>query len=216
MPTSPTPDLSADLSRRIRLVRRDIGDLLCHFTRGADPVYEDLNGIRVNTAESAENKLTKILRLGALLGSSKWTHGIDTVCFTEAPIHEFNALMELASIATEQHQRPRYEPYGVAVSKSWLFGQGGRPVIYDSPAAEKAFPKKLKYRYCRYDPINGDDYTWEREWRIATTRLQLDPKQTLVIVPSASEAFDIVHSYGQQCDRFIKPTWLAVSLDMFG
>ena len=138
MPPNPSPDLSPELAERIRLVRRDMGDLLFHFTRGAEPEWEEILGQRMNVAETASNVLTKILRQGALRGSSKWTYGIDTVCFTEAPIQEFNSIFALASIASERHLRPRYEPYGIAVSKTWLFAQGGRPVIYDHPDTRSA------------------------------------------------------------------------------
>jgi hypothetical protein len=226
MTTQPTPDLSNELARRIRLVRRDIGDLLFHFTRGAPPNWHELRGHRINTAQTAWHVLGRILIEGALKGSSKWTYGIDTVCFTEAPIQEFNSVFSLNSIAHEEHLRPRYEPYGVAVSKAWLFAQGGRPVIYDHPAAQEMYPRDLLYRFCPYDPGRNIDYTWEREWRVQTKALRLDPRQTIVIVPTAAEAFELVYEYanaeadvdgsGEACGVFHQPKWLAVSLDMFG
>ena len=225
MPTAPTPPLSPELAKRIRLVRRDMGDLLFHFTRGAEPIWKDVHGHRFNTAETASHVLNKILRTG-LRGSSSWTYGIDTVCFTEAPISEFNAIFALNSIANEAHLRPRYEPYGVAVSKSWLFANGGRQVIYDHPDSREAYPADLMFRYCPYDPSAGIDYTWEREWRIRTSSLQLEPKQTIVIVPTAEEAFEFVYEYADQeadidasgsaVGSYHRPKWLAVSLDMLG
>ena len=226
MSEQPTPELHTELAKRIRLVRRDVGDLLFHFTRGDPPSWKEIHGHRFNMSITASQRLDKILREGALKGSSKWTYGIDTVCFTEAPIQEFNSLFALASIATEDGHRPRYEPYGVAVSKKWLFEQGGRPVIYDHPSASKHYPRELLHRFCPYDPDGGIDYTWEREWRIGSTALQLDPKHTLVIVPSSAEAFDLVYGNateepdfdgdGQAIGVFHTPSWLAVSLDLFG
>ena len=139
MTTAPTPELHPELSRRIRLVRRDLGDLLFHFTRGDEPVVKKVGNVRLNTATTAANRLTSILRQGALRGSSHWTYGLNTICFTEAPIQEFNAIFELASIASERKLRPRYEPYGVAVSKSWLYARGGRPVIYEAPSQLENF-----------------------------------------------------------------------------
>jgi hypothetical protein len=202
-----------------------MGDLLFHFTRGDEPVWREMHGHKWNTAETAGTRLMKILR-GGLRGSSRWTYGINTVCFTEAPIQEFNSVFALASIASERHLRPRYEPYGVAVSKTWLFGKGGRPVIYDDPNARDQYPSGLLHRFCPYNPLEEVDYTWEREWRIQTDLLQLEPQHTLVVVPTSAEAFDIVHEHADShadVDRdgtatgvFYTPTWLAVSLDMFG
>jgi hypothetical protein len=222
---SPTPPLDPELARRIRLVRRDLGDLLFHFTRGDPPVIQEVGNVRLNVSTTAGNRLTSILRQGALRGSSTWTYGLDTVCFTEAPIQEFNAIFELNSIASENRLRPRYEPYGVAVTKAWLYSLGGRPVIYDSPTALEGFPRPLLYRFCPYDPTSGIDFTWEREWRVQTRLLQLEPAHTLVIVPTAAEAFEIVQMHanpsadldatGSSMGTSYAPTWLAVSLDMF-
>ena len=225
MSSPPTPPLSPELAARIRLVRRDIGELLFHFTRGAEPAWKEIHGHRFNTAETASHVLSKILSTG-LRGSSGWTYGINTVCFTEAPISEFNAIFALNSVANEAHERPRYEPYGVAVSKSWLFSKGGRPVIYDHPDAKDTYPQNVLFRFCPYDPSNGVDYTWEREWRVQTDLLQLDPKHTIVVVPTAEEAFEFVYEYaspqpdvdasGSAFGVYHQPKWLAVSLDIFG
>ncbi len=221
-----TPDLSPELAKRIRLVRRDMSDLLFHFTRGKEPIWHESRGYRFNSADTASHILTKILREGFLHGSSEWTYGKNTICFTEAPIQEFNSIFSLVSIASEKHHRPRYEPYGVAVNKRWLFSQGGRPVIYDHPDFKTKYPDNFLYRFCPYDPENGIDYTWEREWRIEMKELRLDSKHTLVIVPTSAEAFEIVYensnleadvdSDGVSMGVFHTPTWLAVSLDMFG
>ena len=225
MTTSPTPELDPELARRIRLVRRDLGDLLFHFTRGDEPVIKKVSNFRLNTATTAANRLSSILRQGALRGSSHWTYGLNTICFTEAPIQEFNAIFELASIASERKLRPRYEPYGVAVSKSWLYARGGRPVIYEAPSQLENFPPSLLYRFCPYDPLKNIDFTWEREWRIQADLLTLEPVHTLVIVPTAAEAFEIVQLHanpsadldatGTPTGTLHTPTWLAVSLDMF-
>jgi len=220
------PPLSPELAKRIRLVRRDVGDLLFHFTRGLEPRWVEIQGCRLNMGETASHVLDKILSSGELRGSRQWTYGIDTVCFTEAPIHEFNSVFSLASIAADESQRPRYEPYGVAVPKHWLYQQGGRPVIYDHPGAIEDYPVALRHRFCPYDPQNAIDFTWEREWRVATSVLKLDPKNALVIVPTSAEAFEFVYGYaseeadvdsdGSASGVFHQPRWLAVSLDMFG
>jgi hypothetical protein len=147
------------------------------------------------------------------------------------PIQECNSVFSLNELAASREERPRYEPYGIAVTKLWLFEKGGRPVIYDHPDAFDLLPESQQYRFMKYDPINGIDFTWEREWRIRTDSLELDPAQTLVVVPSSSEAFELVYEFareeadwdveGSTGEGFITgtyhvPQWLAVSLDSFG
>jgi hypothetical protein len=180
---------------------------------------------------SAAGVLHKILYEETLIGTSSWTHGTNTICFTEAPIHEFNSVFSLVSIASSKDERPRYEPYGIAVSKKWLFEKGGRPVIYDHPDTFSQYPESLRYRFVPYNPNNGIDFTWEREWRIQTDALQLDPKHTLVVVPTSEEAFQVVYDFAKiEADwdvegssggawitgTYHNPKWLAVSLDLFG
>ena len=225
-----TPELPTELARRIQLVRRDMGQLLFHFTRAPTDkwirVEHDHGGVSHMSA-SASSVLRKILYDGTLLGTSRWTYGYNTVCFTEAPIYEFNYVFALIELASSKQERPRYEPYGIAVPKKWLFQQGGRPAIYDDPDAFRFYPKDLQYRFVPYDPSKGIDYTWEREWRIQTDALRLDPKHTLVVVPSSEEAFNLVYEMadmeadyddesGAPTGAFHVAKWLAVSLDLFG
>ena len=226
------PEISKGLADRIRLVRRDVGELLFHFTRTPEEAavsWGTPGGGQMTTLSSAFNVLKKILYEGKLDGTSTWTHGQKCVCLTEAPITEFNSVFALVAIAASKQERPRYEPYGVAVSKRWLFEKGGRPVIYDRPNMLVNLPKEHQYRFVPYDPAEGVDFTWEREWRIRTDALRLDPRQTLVIVPTADEAFQLVYEFAEirpdwdvaEGEGYIsgfchEPRWLAVSLDILG
>ena len=220
-----TPMLSREMLTRIKLVRRDMGNLLFHFTRSSE---ENLN-VKGRKKENASSILRKILVEGKLMGTSGWTYGENCVCFTEAPIHEFNSIFSLVELASIEDERPRYEPYGIAVNKEYLFRQGGRPVIYDHPDAFDELPKTHKYRFVPYDPEHGIDFTWEREWRIKTDFLKLDPGYSLVVVPTSSEAFELVYdfaevqteydTYGEEAEVtgfYHEAKWLAVSLDLFG
>lgn len=227
-----TPKLSKKLSKRINMVRRDIGNLLFHFTRkpkNDDMIYVTQGNGSMGMPSSAFSVLRKILYESRLKGTSKWSPGQKCVCFTEAPITEFNSIFSLVDIASSKKEEPRYEPYGIAVSKQWFFQKGGRPVIYDSSEKLKCYPQDMKYRFVPYDPIKGIDYTWEREWRINSDYLSLDPKHTFVIVPTADEAFEIVYEFANlepdvdfaDGESYVSgvyhtPHWLAVSLDLFG
>ena len=218
------PEIPAELARQIKLLRRDMGSLLFHFTRGTgQPLVRERNGIRVETDGTAREVLKCILTDGALKGTSRYIRsGEPCVCFTEAPLQEFATLFRLNEIAASRNERPRYEPYGVAVNKDWLFAQGGRPVIYDHPDAFEQLPGHLKHRLVPYDPAAGLDHSWEREWRIKTASLALHPSRTLAVVPTADEAAEIVYAFSEwepDTEYTIggpMPRWLAVSLDIFG
>ena len=228
------PELSDQLSKRIRLVRRDMGSMLFHFTRASTEDFIEIKtgeNSAMRTKGDASGVLNKILYESKLTGTSAWSYGSPSISFTEAPIQEFNSIFNLVEIASNEDERPRYEPYGIAVSKEWLFAQGGRPVIYGHPLELSEMTEKQKYRFVPYDPISGTDYTWEREWRISTDLLKLDPEHTLVILPTSEEAFDLVYGFsndvpdwdveGSRGPAYIagsykEPKWLAVSLELFG
>ena len=228
MSTHSVPDLSPELAKRIRLVRRDVGSLLFHFTRKpSEPfvVVATPNGGSRSWPSSASAVLQKILHEARLTGTGTWSSGDPCVCFTDAPIQECNAIFSLNAIASSEQLRPRYEPYGIAVSKEWLFSQGGRPVIYDHPDALDRLPDSERYRFVPYDPTKNIDFTWEREWRVKTDHLVLDPRRTYAVVPSSDEAFQIVYDFADletdwnedgPAGTYHSPRWLAVSLDLFG
>jgi len=237
------PETNKVFAERMKLVRRDIGNLLFHFTRTPD---EDMYPEIATSDRNALTLLRKIVEGGRLVGSAKWiTNKSKCICFTEAPIHEFTALFSLVTLAADKKERPRYQPYGIAVKRDWLYEKGGRPVIYDNKQSYDLLPEPLKYRHVLFEPQNGIDCTWEREWRICTDELSLEPNNTLIIVPDAATAFEITYAYaeetiatysegaisaqsgfgptegatggeGTQGPMLIrKPKWMAVSLDLF-
>ena len=72
------------------------------------------------------------------------------------------------------------------VSKEWLYSQGGRPVVYQAESEFENLSEDVRYRHVRYEPQYNIDWTWEREWRIKTNEIVLDPGQTTLIVPNRS------------------------------
>lgn len=217
-----------NLQKRINLVRRDLGNLLFHFTKTPG------NTIEINTehserilSDSPLSVLEKILAEGFVLGSSKNIRGgHECICFTESPISEIVSLFSLVNIAESKDQTIRYEPYGIAVTKNWLYSQGGRPVIYQPEIEYHLLPEELQYKHVRFEPEKGVDFTWEREWRIKAPKLILDPKETLIVVPDAETAFDLAYLNAEvelDYDRDPIPQgayhvakWMTVSLDLFG
>lgn len=142
--------------------RADLSKHLVHWIKGEKE--EDAFGV-----------LRKIVIEQRLLGGNGFIRdGYACVCFTEAPEAAFHQVLS------------RYRPFGIRVSKKWLFSQGGRPVIYQSADEYDALPESLRWRYVRYEP-NAEppiDFSWEREWRIRTNELFLPSEEVTVVIPN--------------------------------
>lgn len=199
-----------DLLKWMHVIRRDLGNLVVHWTRAR------WNWGKIEA--DAFQVLCEILKEGRLRGSHGGIKGsYRCVCFTEAPVSELATLFKISELTPGT----RYEPFGIAVSKIWLFEQGGRPVIYQPAEDFELLPEDLRWRHCRYelcrDPEKTIDFTWEREWRIQTEALELEPKETLVIVPTRQHAYDAMINFLEEDEeRYPEPKWMTVSLDYFG
>lgn len=162
-------------------MRDDISDKLVHLTKGTG---EDSAKHR----EEAASNLMSILRQRALIGGTGFIKGSHKcVCFSEAPIGKLSHIL-----ATKESNKFKYQPYGVIVGKRWLYEKGGRPVIYGPDGDYDILPKKMKYRHVRFYLGEYEiDHTWEREWRINTELLKIEPPDVTVVVPdrNAKEAF---------------------------
>jgi hypothetical protein len=149
------------------LLRGDLSNRLIHLTRG-------------ETREQAAANFASIIADGRLRGGTGLIRGgYRCVCFSEAPIAVLSQLL-----AAPAERGMRYAPFGVMVSKRWLFAQGGRPVIYQTHDEYDALPDAMKYRHVRYEPHHNIDHTWEREWRIHADELALDANVTTFVVPT--------------------------------
>lgn len=146
-------------------MRVDLSSQLIHLTKG--------------TYAEAEAAFRSIMRERRLRGSDIDVRGGDlVVCFSEAPIEI------LAKLFQPGQSSFRYAAFGVMVPKQWLFAQGGRPVIYQPETEYALLCKELQYRHVRFDEPGGPkDHTFEREWRIRTESLALDPKVCTLVVP---------------------------------
>lgn len=149
------------------MIRGDLSNRLIHLTKG-------------NTADEAAKNFINILRSGHIRGGNGFIRGGYTcVCFSEAPINVLSQILANPSV-----HGMRYAPFGVMVSKLWLFRQGGRPAIYQPEAEYELLHEEQRYRHVRYEPDRGIDLTWEREWRLKTAQLGLDPGETTFVVPT--------------------------------
>jgi hypothetical protein len=147
--------------------RADISPYLIHFTSGESP-------------EEALARLRKIIADGRLIAGSQFIKGnYRCVCFSEAP------LTSLQSGLVNEDYYSRYSPFGIMVSKEWLFARGGRPVIYESADEYHLLPESHRWRHVLYEARDFKeriDFSWEREWRIQCDYLEFDQKSAQVIV----------------------------------
>src|SRR5262245_35390730 len=129
-------------------MRLDLTENLIHFIRG-------------ETDEEVYGKLRQILDERRLLGRTGHIKGgFQCVCFSESPL----ALVRDGFV--NKHGTTRYPTCGIMVPKTWLFERGGRPVIYQPDEEFDDLPESHRWRHVRFEPLNGVDFTWEREWRI--------------------------------------------------
>ncbi len=188
----------------LQVARRDIASVAIHWTK-TRPAIASVSR-RAQPERDAATILEDIVRESRLLGGNGFIKGGHIcVCFTEAPLAEMVAVFAAAALAREENAL-RYEPFGVGVSKDWLFQSGGRPVIYQSDAEYDLLPAAFRWRHCRYEPPDVD-FTWEREWRISVDRLNLDSRQTWIFVPTSEMADEFAERY---------PGWHIVPLELFG
>ncbi|MBT4482338.1 MAG: hypothetical protein HOC71_01515 [Candidatus Latescibacteria bacterium] len=146
--------------------RDDLSSKLIHLTRGT---WNDAASVFIN-----------ILKEKKLLGGTGDIKGkYKCICFSEAPIAKLSFIL-----ADRSAFGFRYAPFGFMVDKKWLFEKGGRPVIYQPDEEYEILDAQHKFRHKEYNPSNGIDFTWEREWRIKTDELRLDYEHTTVVVPN--------------------------------
>jgi hypothetical protein len=136
-------------------MRADLAKHLIHFTKGRD-------------REDAYQTLKLILQQRRLLGSARFVRGASPcICFSEAPLTSLeHGLINDAGFS-------RYAPFGLLFLKSFIFGRGGRPVIYQPEEEFALLPEALRWRHVRFEPSAEPpiDFTWEREWRLPVDEL---------------------------------------------
>ncbi len=87
-------------------------------------------------------------------------------CFMDVP---FASLKYVLTPENTDPQSPRYQPYGIAVTKRYAHKEGCRPVLYLSNPELDAFgiPKSELWRVVRFEVSRRGWISWlhEREWR---------------------------------------------------
>jgi hypothetical protein len=162
------------------LDREDISDYLVHFIKG-------------DNYEEAFRTLSSIVRGSQLLGGSGFIRGsYRCVCFSEAPIKALGQMLMKPSI-----HGVKYKPFGVILTKKWLFEQGGRPAIYETDSEYNNLFEDLRWRHVRYEPHlePAIDFSWEREWRIRGDSLPINPDIAWLVVPSVGWSYRLTNEH---------------------
>ena len=177
--------------------RPDLSPYLFHFTKNS----EEADGY------SAFDNLCNILEFREIWGSDTSKGFIkgpnEAVCFMDIPF------MSLKYVFTEdntRHDRPRYEPYGVLVSKTFAYNKGARPVLYlsDSEISRMGIPTSELWRVVKlYADSKGNWISWlhEREWR-KKSNFKLPSNSIAALVKTTVEArklAKIIESKSYKC-----------------
>ena len=177
-----------------KIRRSDLSHSLVHLTK-----YRARTAFNFQTEASAFEIVKEILAAGKIKAGHGYVKGLQPVaCFSEIP---FSALHGFAARPTAQIPRPRYEFYGIAISKQSGFSLGARPVIYLPDAEAGWIPFDQKWRHVRFE--HGQiDWTHEREWRCPND-VDLSKIGFYVLVWSAGEAAEIMQLNGPVKDNIL-------------
>lgn len=169
-------------------MRDDITNNLIHLTKG---ISADVTSQR----DEAFKNFQSIVAQQTLIGGTGYIRGsFKCVCFSEAPIGKLSHIL-----AAARSGNIKYQPFGVMVSKTWLFEKGGRPAIYGPSREFDELPDHMRYRHVRFSLGEYEvDHSWEREWRIKIDALVISPEEVTLVVPDRKSKEMAVQKFGTQ------------------
>jgi hypothetical protein len=140
--------------------RPDLSPFLVHLTRNT----------AAKDGYSAYDNLVSILMTGEIFASTRKTGFIKgkgrASCFMDIPL---GSLKYVLNEANTNPNKPRYEPFGVVVSKEYAYAHGCRPILYlsNDDVRSLGIPERELWRVVRLDAVDGTGVNWlhEREWR---------------------------------------------------
>lgn len=123
---------------------------------------------------ASEARLDAILTAGAIRGFTGFRGGLPVVCFTESnPDHLIG--------------QDRFAPWGIAVTRQWVYDQGGGPIWYTRQDVLDAMvdPGELMRTWAVRLEAGASDWLDERGWVVpldpADPHLRLDPPRVIAI-----------------------------------
>ena len=210
--------------------KRDYSPLLVHLTRSSEDYTEEYGGTVISAKEvlnSILNEQTlrafnyKYCLFGPSLASqsSSLQDKFKVVCFTETPIDQIDVLLE--NVIERDF---KLEPYGLVFEKKYIRKNEGNPVFYVTKDIARALYRSLFDSLLRNDLPpkvtpeqagkvlalvtvceEGNDWHWEREWRIVGN-LEFNPAKDIYcgLCPEEDMLYFESNYPGV---KFISPTW---------
>lgn len=140
--------------------RPDLSPFLVHLTR---------NTVKDDNYTAYKN-LVSILGTGQIHGSTTKSGFIKgrspAACFMDVPL---SSLKYVLNESNTDPRKPRYEAFGVVITKKRAYKDGCRPVLYLSDEELKllGIPDSELWRVVRLEAVDGTGINWvhEREWR---------------------------------------------------
>lgn len=176
--------------------RPDLTPYLLHLTKNTNSEDE----------YSAYDNLMSILRNGKIWGSDTRKGFVKgkrkAACFMDVP---FSSLKYVLTPENSNPEKPRYEPYGVAIAKRTAYPLGCRPVLYlsDEEKDSLAIPESELWRVVRFELRKERMISWihEREWR-APDELKLPSSIPAAFVKTSAEAAKLTKALNKNPDKF--------------
>jgi hypothetical protein len=176
--------------------RPDLTPYLLHLTKNT----QKADGF------SAYENLVNILKHGEIWGSTTKKGFIkgkrEATCFMDVP---FASLKYVLTPQNSDPQQPRYEPYGIAITKGYAYKQGCRPVLYlsDDELRKLKIPESEYWRVVRFEVSDEGWISWlhEREWR-SPEDFQLPGRIQTVFVRTSSEAERLTKRLNKNPQKF--------------
>lgn len=175
--------------------RPDLSPFLVHLTRRSEKPKKN----------SAFENLISILKDGYIKSSGPdgYVKGHKrATCFMDTPL---SSLKYVLNERDTKKEKPRYEPYGLVVTKKKAFEKGCRPVMYLSQEEEEkiGISKHELWRVVQLSDVNGFGVNWihEREWR-CQGNYKLPKEPIAVLVKTAKEAKELRDMIEKKSSKF--------------
>jgi len=133
--------------------RPDLTPFLVHFTKST----------KRQDGYTAFDNLVSILQNGEIWGSDSSKGFIKgpnkASCFVDIP---FPSLKHVLTTVNRDPKNPRYEPYGLVVTKTFAYRKGCRPVLYlsNEELDDIDIPQDERWRVVRLDGVEQNDVNW--------------------------------------------------------
>ncbi len=177
-------------------VRPDLSPYITHLTKNT----------RAEDEYSAFGNLISILQGGEIWGSNSRKGFIKgpnkAVCFMDIPLYCLKYVLDHNN-ANPEH--PRYEPFGIVITKKLAYKKKCRPVLYlsDSETTRLRVPRAELWRIVRLEVIGRKWISWlhEREWR-CKGNFKMTPSPLAVLVKNVFFAKKLTKMIAEEPKEF--------------